>query len=281
MNLMSSLSLLSSLALGLLLCWAGKLAYGLFHPRIDMNEQLVVKDNAAFAVPLAAYYFSILLCLGAAFAGPQRGSFLKDSALTAGWGLASILLLNLGAKLTRGSLFAGLNPHAEIVERGNLSAGILAAGAYVASGLVTLGALSGPSHLVPALALWVYGQLWLMIAVRALPLLLRYDTPPQVARDNRAVALSTAGALIAVGNIVRLALTAAPSDPSTAIAVVTGYAALGVLLLPLCCEAAQLLLWRGFTARHELLEQDKPNAGVGFLLGLFSVGVSVLVGWCL
>jgi uncharacterized membrane protein YjfL (UPF0719 family) len=281
MNWQSSLSVVLSLTLGLLLCWCGKLVYGLFHRSTDVNEQLVIKDNAAFAVPLAAYYFSILVCLGAAFAGPQRGGLLKDSALTVGWGLASILLLNIGAKLTRHTLFAGLNPHAEIVDRGNLSAGIVAAGSYIASGLVTLGALSGPSRLVPALALWIYGQVWLMIAVRALPLLLRYDTPPQIARDNRAVALSTAGALIAVGNILRLALTAVPPDPSAAIALVTGYAALGVALLPLCCEAAQFLLWRGFTARHELLEQDKPNAGVGFLLGLFYIGASVLVGWCL
>lgn len=281
MSLLESLSSLFYLLLGLLLCGAGRLVFGAFNRRHAHDEQLVVKDNLAFAVPMGAYYFSILLCLGAAFSGPSRGTLLHDAAVTVGWGLSAILLLNAGAALARPWIFKGLNADAEIDDKGNLAAGILLAGAYVASGLVTLGALSSPSRLLPALLLWAYGQALLMLSVRVLPLLLGYRTSPEIARGNRAVALCAAGALIAVGNVLRLALASAPPEASMAVAVVTGYAALGVALLPLCSAAAQRLLWRGFTARHELLEQKEPNVGVGFLLGLFYVGASLLVGWCL
>jgi uncharacterized membrane protein YjfL (UPF0719 family) len=281
MSPLDTLQSLLYLALGILLCAAGKAAHGAFNRRVEHDSQLVIKDNVAFAVPMAAYYFSILLCLGAAFSGPERGSLAKDLALTAGWGLASIVLLNLGAALARPWLFSGLSPEAEIVDRGNLAAGILAAGSYAASGLVTLGALSSHARLLPALALWGYGQALLTLSVRVLPLVLGYRTSPEIARGNRAVALAASGALVAVGNVLRLALTAAPPEASGAVAVVTGYALLGVALLPICSAAAQRLLWSGFTARHELLEQQHPNEGVGFLMCCFYVGASLLVGWVL
>lgn len=269
------------LALGLALCWAGKRAYGFFHRGVALDDELVVRDNPAFAVPLAGYYLAILICLGAAFSGPERGGMAKDAALTLGWGLAAIVLLNVSALVSERKLFEGLNLRAETLERRNLAAGALAAGSYVASGLVTLGALGGPARLLPALALWAYGLVWLVMSVQALPRLLRYELSPEIARGNLAAALASSGALVAVGNVLRMALASAPSDVSGAVAAVTGYALLGVALVLLAGELIGRILIKGFTLRHELVEQKEPNAGLGFLVAMFFVGASVLVGWVL
>jgi len=41
------------------------------------------------------------------------------------------------------------------------------------------------------------------------------------------------------------------------------------------------LLLPGVTVHHEVVEQEIPNVGVGYIEGLFYVGVSLLVGWSL
>lgn len=269
------------LVLGLTLCWVGKTAYGLIHPNVQVDRELTGKDNLAFALALGGYFLAILIALGAALSGPPRGFSWRDAASSAAWGLGAVVLLNAGAQLTRRGLFPGLSVHGEIVSRGNVSVGILAAASYVANGLVILGALSGPGSALSGLFFWAYGLLWLALSVHALPWLLRYELSSQLTRDNRAVAVSAAGALLGIGNILRLSMSGPAPDMSAGVAAMTGYAAVGIGALLVSCQLFDGLLLPGVTVREEILQQAMPNVGVGFIMGLFYLGASILVGWCL
>ena len=267
--------------LALALCWLGKHAYALFHPHERVDRELTAKDNVAFALPMGAYFLGILICLGAPLTAPGQGSLPEDLALTVAWGLLAILVLNVASRLSDKTLLRGVDTSAEILERRNLSAGYLKAGSQLANALLILGALSGSGGLLPCVAFWIYGQLWLALAAIALPYILRCDLADQILKDNQAVAIAAAGGLVAIGNVLRLALTGDFTGWTPAVASVTGYAAVGLAFLFIIRELVDCLLLPNVTVRHELLEQKVPNVGVGYLMAVFYIGTSILVGWCL
>ncbi|HEY7678724.1 MAG TPA: DUF350 domain-containing protein, partial [Candidatus Methylomirabilis sp.] len=227
----SGISTVAFILLGFILCWVGKLAYGLFHRGARVDKEVTAKDNLAFAVPLGAYYLGILIVMGAPLSGQSRGGLLRDAFSVVAWGLLAVLLLNLASLAKHLALFRGLDLFAEIVERRNVAAGIVVAGFHIASALLVLGALAGEGGLLPAAAFWLYAQVLLLLAAAAFLRLVHEDPAAEILRDNRAVALSLAGVLAAMGNILRLAITGNFEGWGAGFAAATGYALAGLALL--------------------------------------------------
>jgi uncharacterized membrane protein YjfL (UPF0719 family) len=262
----SGLTAATYLLLTFVLCWVGKLAYGWFHAQSLVDRELTARDNAAFAVPLGAYYLGILIVMGAPLSGQPRGSLLHDTASVTAWGVLAIVLLNLASLANRRFIFRGVDLAHEILERQNLAAGIVVGGSHVANALLILGALGDEGGLVPAAVFWLYAQVLLTLAVLVYLRVVGYDLPGLIGRGNRAVALTLAGALVAIGN---------------SLAAATGYALAGLALLFVVRQLTDWLLLPGVTIRQEVLEQEVPNVGVGYLEGLFYLGASLLIGWSL
>lgn len=271
---------LAKLALGLALCWAAKHLYALFHPGARVRHELVARDNAAFASSLAGYYFALLVALGGPLTAARGLPAPRLWGEVAAWGLLDALLLNAGSLLKRRLALRRLSLDGEIA-RGNLSAGIVAAAAHAANGLLLYGALNGERGLAQGLALWAYGQVWLSAAAALLPFFLRCDLPRELASDNRAAAWLSAGALVATGNLMRLALTGEFWGLRDSLLSTSGYAVLGLGAILLLSELVDRALLGGVSLRRELIEQKRPNAGLGFLLAVLWVGASFLAGWCL
>jgi uncharacterized membrane protein YjfL (UPF0719 family) len=269
------------LLLTFLFCWVGKLVYGLFHPGARVDREVTARDNLAFAVPLGAYYLSILIVMGAPLSGQPRGSLLHDVLSVAAWGLLAIVLLNLAAVANRRFLFGGLDAEREILERNNVAAGIVVGGSHIANALLVLGALADEGGLLPAAVFWAYGQVLLMLAATLFMRLVQYDVAVEIRRGNQAIALTLAGVLVAVGNILRMSITGPFEGWSAAFAAVTGYALVGLALLFAVRQLTDWLLLPGVTIRQEVLEQEVPNVGVGYLEALFYLGASLLIGWSL
>ena len=263
------------------LCWVGKRAYGLFLPQARVDRELTDRDNLAFALPLGAYYLGILIVMGGPLSGPARGNLWRDAVSVVAWGLLAVLLLNLAAVANRRVLFRGFDFTDEILERGNVAAGIVAAGSHIANALLVLGALADEGGFVPAAVFWVYGQVLLMVAAFVFLRLVRYDLPAEVRKGNRAVALTLAGVLVAIGNVVRMSITGPFEGWTPAFAASTGYAMAGLVLLFVARQLTDWVLLPGVTIRQEVVEQEVPNIGVGYLEGLFYLGASFLIGWSL
>jgi uncharacterized membrane protein YjfL (UPF0719 family) len=263
------------------LCWVGKLAYGLFHPRARVDVEITAKDNLAFAVPLGAYYLGILIVMGAPLSGQSRGSMLQDALSVVAWGLLAVLLLNLASLAKRRILFRGVDLWGEILERGNVAAGIVVAGFHIASALLVLGALADEGGLLPAVVFWLYAQTLLTLAAAVFLRVVHEDMTAEIRRDNRAVALSLAGGLVAMGNVLRLAISGPFEGWARGFAAATGYAMAGLALLFAARWLTDWLLLPGVTIRQEVLEQQVPNVGVGYLEALFYLGTSFLIAWAL
>jgi hypothetical protein len=89
------LSAVTYLALSFLICWVGKAAYGVFHPRVRVDREMTARDNLAFAVPLGAYYLGILIVMGAPLSGQPRGDLWRDAGLRRRLGPLAMVLLNV------------------------------------------------------------------------------------------------------------------------------------------------------------------------------------------
>ena len=275
------LSALTYLALSFVLCWVGKLAYGLFHPAVRIDREMTARDNLAFAVPLGAYYLAILVVMGAPLSGQSRGDLLRDAGSVAAWGLLAILLLNVASLANTRVLFGGVDLAGEILERENVAAGIVVAGSHVANALLILGALADEGGLLPAAVFWLYAQVLLTVATLLFLRAVGYDVAAEVRRGNRAIALTIAGVLVGVANILRMSISGPFAGWSAGFAAATGYAVAGLVLLFVARQLTDWLLLPGVTIRQEVVEQEVPNVGVGYLEALFYLGVSLLIGWTL
>lgn len=275
------LQALTFLVLCFALCWVGKLVYGLFHPGTRIDRELTARDNFAFAIGLGGYYLGILIVVGGPLSGPSHEDLLADAIAVALWGLLAVALLNVASVVNRRLVFRRLDLSREILEHGNVAAGIVVAGSHLANALLVLGALADEGGLLPAAVFWVYAQVLLAAAAVVFLRAVRYDATAEIVRGNRAVALMIAGVLVAMGNVLRMSITGPFEGWTAGFAAASGYAVVGLVLLFVARWLTDWLLLPGVTIRHEVLEQEVPNVGVGYLEGLFYVGASLLIGWSL
>jgi uncharacterized membrane protein YjfL (UPF0719 family) len=168
-----------------------------------------------------------------------------------------------------------------VLERRNLAVGIVAAGSHVANALLILGALADEGGLLPATVFWLYAQLLLALATASYLALVRYDVRAELRRGNQAVAMTMAGVVVAMANVLRLAISGPFQGWTSGLVAATGYALAGLVLLFVARRLTDWLLLPGVTIRHEVLEQSVPNVGVGYLEALFYLGASFLIGWSL
>jgi len=82
------------LASSFLLFFLGKMAYQLFHRKINVRDELVEKDNLAFSVAHVGYFTGLLLTIGGAILGPSNG-LVQDMVDIFSYGLLGIVLLNI------------------------------------------------------------------------------------------------------------------------------------------------------------------------------------------
>jgi len=90
----SIISTLVYLGASFILFFLGKLAYQLFHRKINVKDELVEKDNLAFAVAHTGYFIGLLLAIGSALIGPTQGLALDLLDMLV-YGLLAIVLLNV------------------------------------------------------------------------------------------------------------------------------------------------------------------------------------------
>ncbi len=138
----------------------------------------------------------------ASASGDGREGLLADITWVAVFAVVGLVVLvasaELGIRLLLGHTIA------EEIERGNPAAGIAAAAHYVAASLVVSRALGGhdATDLGISLAFVVVAQLVLHAFVSLFRALTTYDDAEQIHGENRAVAVSYGGALVAMALLV-------------------------------------------------------------------------------
>ncbi len=264
-----------------ILFYIGKLFYQLVNRRIQVDTELVKKDNVAFAISMVGYYLGLIMAIGGALAGPSRG-LLQDLIDFGIYGVLAIILMNLAIFINCRLILYRFSSEDEIIRDQNAGAGAIQFASYVATGLIILGALSGEDGgLITALVFWALGQVVMVLAGQIYRWMIPYDIHAEIERDNVAAGVGFAGALLAIGNITRIACSGDFISWDENL-IKFGYIIIfGLILLPVTRLLTDKVLIPGEKLTDEIAHQEKPNLGAAFVEAFSYIGASFLIGWAI
>ncbi len=259
----------------------GHWVFILFRRSYSIQSELVDKDNAALALVLCGYYLGLTFSIGGVIAGPSAGleNDLIDMLV---YGPLAIILLNLSALINDRFILSEFNIKKEILQDQNCGTGVVEFAIFIATGLNIFGALYGlGGSIVTAVVFWFVGQTVLILASKYYNFITQYNIHEQIENDNVAVGIGFAGALIAIGNLLRAASAEnfiSWQDNLTTFIIFIG---IGVILLPAIRTLTDRILLPGRSLSDELVNQVKPNQGAAFLEASSYIGSSFLITWCI
>lgn len=275
------------IAAGFVIFFLGKLVYQLVNRSFSVKEELVEKDNLAFAFAHVGYFIGLLLAIGSAIVGPSRG-LINDMIDIFIYGILAIILLNLSIWLNDKIILRKFSVKKEIITDRNSGTGVIEGAVSIASGLIIFGAVSGESEIgnwsqgiLTAVVFWIFGQLAIIVAAAVYQAITPYDVHEHIEKDNVAVGVGFAGALIAIANLIRYGLAGdfagwIPSFTEAGFELV-----LGIILLPVMRFLTDKILLPGQRLTDEIINQERPNIGAAIIEAFAYIGGSVLITWCL
>ena len=268
-----------------ILFFIGKVAYQLFHPKVKVADELVEKDNFAFSVAYVGYYIGLVFAIGGAIYGESDGLWL-DLMDIGVYGLLTIILLNLSILINDKILLSGFSVKKEILEDQNAGTGVIEGANAVATGMIVLGAIHGEGYgfggpIVTGVLYWALGQVLLIVASKVYNAITPYDVKAEIERDNVAAGIGLAGAMIAIGNLIRFALMHDFESWIITLEDVGIDVAIGLVFLPIARFLTDKILLPGQNLTDEIVNQEKPNVGAALVEAFAYVGGSVLITWAL
>ncbi|MBI9069995.1 MAG: DUF350 domain-containing protein [Melioribacteraceae bacterium] len=259
----------------------GKFVYQLFHKDIDVKNELVEKDNFAFAVAHTGYFIGLLFAIGSAIIGPSAG-MRQDLIDIFSYGLLGIILLNLSIIINDKIILRKFSVTKEIIEDKNTGTGVIEAANAVATGLIILGALSGEGgSYLTAIVFWLIGQVLLFVVSIIYNLITPYNIHEHIEKDNVAVGVGFSGAIVAIGVLIWFALSPDFIDWQTSLMNLLVDVVIGLVLLPIVRIVTDKILLPGRKLTDEIVNQEKPNVGVALIEAFAYIGGAVFITWCL
>ena len=273
------------LAASFILFVIGKVVYQLFHPKVKVTHELVENDNFAFSFAYVGYFIGLLLAIGSAVLGESSGLWI-DLVDIGVYGLLAILLLNLSIIINDKVILRHFSVKKEILEDRNMGTGIIEGAIAIATGLIILGAIHGEGYgdggpIVTAILHWILGMALMFITSLVYNAITPYDVHEHIEKDNVAVGIGFAGAMIAIANLVRFALMHDFEDWIITLEDVGIDVAIGLVFLPLARFLTDKILLPGQNLTDEIINQERPNCGAALIEAFAYIGGSVLITWAL
>jgi len=258
-----------------------KVIYGLINRDINITEELLKKDNFAFAITLTGYYLGIVIAIGGSIVGPSLG-MIDDLIDIFMYGIFAIVMMNIAIFINDKVILRRFSSKKEIITDRNEGVGVVEFGNCVAIGLVIYGSVSGEGgNMLTALGCVGLGLIALIAAELVYNFILPYDLLEHLEKDNVAVGISFAGVLIGMGNIIRNAVGSdfiSWEDTLTNFGI---YVIFGLVLLPFIRLLTDKVLLHGEKLTKELIGQEKPNMGAALIEAFSYIASSFLIGWCM
>lgn len=263
------------------LFWIGKLVYDLIHRDINVKEELVKKDNCAFALSLVGYYLGLVFAIGGVVVGESAG-LLADLIDIFIYGPIAIVLLNITTFINDKVILYKFNNKKEILQDQNTGTGVVELAIYLSTGMIIFGSISGEGGgIITLLVFWVIGQVSFIIIGFVYNLITPYNIHDEIEKNNTAAGICYAGAIIGVANIVRHAIGEDFTNWGESLITFASFFALGIILLPLIRLYTDKVLLPGAKLTDEIVNQEKPNLGAAFIAAFSYIGSSFLITWCM
>lgn len=263
-----------------LVFFLGKVVNDAIHREYRLNEELVVKDNAALALAIVGYYFGLVMAIGGGLAGRSSG-LVNDLVDLFKYGLLAVLLLNISWYICDKCILYKFRVSDELIRDQNLGTGAVSAGVSIGTGFILFGSIHGQGGgLITAIVFWAIGQVILIIAGQIYGLVAGFDVRREIERDNVAAGVAFGGALAAIGIIVGLGGEADFISWSQSLPKYLLYAFLGLILLPVIRWLTNKLLLPTVKLTDEIAHQEKPNLGAAFIEAFSYLAAATVITWC-
>ena len=268
---------------GLIIFIIGKIAYKLIHPKINIQQELVDKDNFAFILSYVGYFTALIIVIGGTIVG-ESYDFATDILLIFVYGILGIALLLIAAWISNKLILTKFDLKKEIIADKNEGSGIIEAAIYIANGLILYGALIGESEtllngITTFLIYWIIGNFVLIIASKIFTSWMSYDIHTEIENDNVAAGISFSGAVLAIGIITMNAILDPFVNWTTTLVDISLQTVLGCILLPIIRLFADKILLPGRKLTDEIVNQEKPNIGAGLIEAFAYVASAILITW--
>ncbi|CAL2090403.1 DUF350 domain-containing protein [Tenacibaculum sp. 190524A02b] len=266
-----------------LIFYVGKLIYKLLNPKINIDNELVHKDNFAFILSYVGYFIGLIIVLGGAIVGESAG-FYTDLFHIGLYGIIGVVLLQVSIIISNKLILPNFDIKKEIIKDQNEGTGVIEACIYIANALLLHGALIGEATslqegILTFISYWAIGNIMLVIAAKVFTLWIRFDVHEHIEKDNIAVGVSFGGAILAIGIVIMNALIDPFIDWTTTLIDVTLQTILGIILLPIMRFLTDKILLPGRSLTDEIINQEKPNIGAGLIEAFAYVGSAILITW--
>lgn len=168
--------------------------------KTHLSDALIKADNPALGVAIAGYVFGVVLITTAIMRGEGSGDIVQDGLIALAYGIGGVLFLAF-ISLFGFKLFHAVDYLREI-EKQNVAVGVVAAGRFIATGLVIAGTISGDAKggtVLTTVIFFLVGQIALIAIARIYRLLTNYNDTQELIGGNIAAAISSAGVMIGIG----------------------------------------------------------------------------------
>lgn len=281
------------LFLAIIIFFIGKVIYQMIHPKINVKNELVEKDNLAFSITLTGYYAALVIVIGSAIVGESQvvpgnefDGFLHDLFDITLYSFLGIALLNISSILVDKFILAKFDLNKEIIDDQNAGAGIIKGVAFVSIALILFGSITGESGdqtsgIITACIYWLIGMVVMMVMSKVYGLMVNYDIHKEIEKDNVAAGLAFAGSLLAISIIVMNALMGDFNTWLDTLLEVGTQTALGLIMLPIMRFVSDKIFLPGQKLTDEIVNQKEPNIGAGLIEAFAYVGSAILITWSL
>jgi uncharacterized membrane protein YjfL (UPF0719 family) len=256
----------------------GKKVYQLIHRDIDMDHELVEKDNLAFSLANVGYYTGLIIAISSVYAGEGIAHIIDNIIDIFIYGMLSIILLNASMFISDKIILRKFSVKKEIIEDQNAGTGVIEGAICIANGLIIFGVLAeNQDNFIGVLVLWAISQIALVLVGIIYNLITPYDIHEHIEKDNVAVGIGFAGAIVAIGNLVRFG---AQMDADNWIMVGENLileTGVGLLMLPLARLLTDKILLPKRKLTDEIINQENPNIGAAIIEAFSYIGGSMLI----
>ena len=265
----------------------GRWTYRLVHPDVNVNDELVEKDNFAFAIANVGYLSGVLIALGGALTGQSSDNLLADVLDFSLYACLSIVLLNLSILINDRFILRGINLKRELTQNQNIGVGVLDASVSIATGLIIYGAVSGDSlhdavnGSLSTIVFWLIGMMLFVLSAFVYNLILKFDLLEELKRKNLAVAIAYSGVIISIANLVRSGTQGDFISWESSGYSILYNSVIALVALPFVRVLADKLLLPGQKLTDELVHQKVPNIGAGLVEAFAYIACSILLDWTL
>ncbi|MCF2858120.1 DUF350 domain-containing protein [Pseudoalteromonas sp. SMS1] len=222
---------LSFVGLLLVIMFVAKWLYNFTTPYNTFNE-ILIKKNAALATSVAGYIVAVAIIFCAVLIGPSKG-LINDLIAVAGYSLAGMVMLLVSRVINDKLILHAFCNKAQLIEKQNISTGVVQAASYIASALLIGAALHGEGGWLSAVVFYALGQITLVLFARTYDLLTSYNLMKELESGNRAVAATFSATLIALGMVLLHALIGEFESWHASITLFFQDAVIGFVVLPM------------------------------------------------